>query len=218
MKILLMRYLFLLIGMLFIPASLSAQTEFGGKSISIPAGSGISKPVSPALPAANSPSIFDPKPKPAGSIEVPPANTNFGKEPEFSNPNTSVTEKLNKVEYRDEDLRSGKRDQYLGEIRTKSTTITIRYRDTGEIDGDMVRVSINDDVVMPAIVLEGGFRSFDIILKQYSNRVEFMALNEGYDPPNTAEFEILDEKGNQLFNNSWNIATGYKATVNIFKG
>jgi len=42
-------------------------------------------------------------------------------------------------------------------------------------------------------------------------------LNQGESGPNTAEFQILDEHGNVISSNQWNLATGVKATIILIK-
>ncbi len=66
-------------------------------------------------------------------------------------------------------------------------------------------------------MLDGEFKGFDVKLKKGVNRIDFEALNEGMASPNTAEFQIFDEKGKIISSNNWNIAQGYKATIILEK-
>lgn len=209
-----MRLLTLL--MLFFALPILAQ-DLGSKTFSIPA---VPKPKettpSPSpSPTVKTPSIFDESPKLPGSIKYEP-KLSMGKSSEFANPGSRVAEDLNKKDFRDPHLRS-KRDQYFGEFKTKSKKIIISCRDTGMIDGDMVSIKINDIVIRQSIVLEGEFRNFEVDLQKYSNVIVFEALNEGMESPNTAAFIISDEEGNHIYTNSWDIGTGYKASLNIFR-
>jgi len=65
------------------------------------------------------------------------------------------------------------------------------------------------------IFLLGEFRGFKVELKPGFNKVEFLALNQGESGPNTAEFMVLDDKGNTIIRNRWDLATGSKAQLVI---
>jgi hypothetical protein len=108
-------------------------------------------------------------------------------------------------------------NQYLGDFKTKSNYATIQYRDHEYVDGDRVRIFINEDVVKHNVTLQGSFNGFTFPLQDGFNKIDFQALNQGDSGPNTAELVILDEDGKVLFSNRWNLATGYTATVIIVK-
>ena len=108
-------------------------------------------------------------------------------------------------------------DQYLGEIKTTSGSVTIMYRDHEYVDGDRVRIFVNGDVVVANVYLTGSFKGFTFPLQSGFNKVEFQALNQGSSGPNTAELQIYDEEGNILSSNQWNLTTGRKATATIIK-
>lgn len=110
-----------------------------------------------------------------------------------------------------------KTNQYLGDFKTKSKYATIQYRDHEYVDGDRVRIFINEDVVKSNVYLQGSFNGFTFPLQDGFNKIDFQALNQGESGPNTAELVILDEEGKVLFSNRWNLATGYTATVIIVK-
>ncbi|MEO8252977.1 MAG: hypothetical protein ABI554_01225 [Flavobacterium sp.] len=110
-----------------------------------------------------------------------------------------------------------KRNQDLGIVKTASGTAKVRYRDAAYVDGDKVRVYLNDVVIQPEVLLNGEEQGFDIDLKPGVNRIDFEALNEGFAAPNTAEFKIFDDSGAVISTNKWNIAQGYKATIVIEK-
>jgi len=109
------------------------------------------------------------------------------------------------------------KDQYLGEIRTGSSNVTIMYRDHEYVDGDRVRIYVNGDVVKISVYLSAGFNGFTFPLDKGFNRVEFQALNQGTSGPNTAQLVIYDDDGTVLSSNEWNLLTGRKATVTIIK-
>lgn len=108
-------------------------------------------------------------------------------------------------------------NQFLGEYRTTAKAVNIIYRDHQYPDGDMIRVFINKDIVVPSVVLTSGFNGLLLPLDEGINEIDFLALNQGTSGPNTAEFQILDEFGNIIAANQWNLATGVKATITVVK-
>jgi hypothetical protein len=110
-----------------------------------------------------------------------------------------------------------RRNQYLGGFRTKTFISTIRYRDAASVDGDKIKVYLNDKVVKPEVILDGEFQGFKINLIKGINKIDFEALNEGFASPNTAEFEVYDDNGSVIESSQWNVGTGYKATLIIYK-
>ncbi|MGV3459456.1 MAG: hypothetical protein ACO1N9_03260 [Flavobacterium sp.] len=110
-----------------------------------------------------------------------------------------------------------KGNQYFGEFRTKSLYIKVLARDFGAQDGDRIKVLVNDVTQIENIMLENQFQSIQITLQPGFNKVDFEALNQGYSGPNTAEFQVYDDKGDLLSANEWNLATGFKATFMFVK-
>jgi len=78
-------------------------------------------------------------------------------------------------------------------------------------------VYLNDKIIQPEVVLDGAFKGFDIKLENGINKIDFEALNEGFASPNTAEFQVYDDKGIAITASQWNVGTGYKATIIIVK-
>lgn len=115
------------------------------------------------------------------------------------------------------DLVKYQRDYYLGDLKTKSNTVIIKFRDHEYVDGDRVKFMLNNAIVHPNILLGGSFYSIDIDLKEGFNTVNFIALNEGTSSPNTAQVKVVDETGKIIASNNWLIRTGYKATLIILK-
>ncbi|SRX55941.1 hypothetical protein [Aequorivita sp. CIP111184] len=109
------------------------------------------------------------------------------------------------------------KDQYLGDFKTTAKTATFMYRDHEFVDGDMIRVYVNGDIVIPQARLEGSFRGFDLPLKSGFNKIDFEALNQGSSGPNTAQLNIYDEIGTLLASYEWNLLTGNKATAILVK-
>ena len=110
-----------------------------------------------------------------------------------------------------------RRNQFLGSFKTKTFTSTIRYRDAAFVDGDKIKVYLNDKVIEPEVALDGAFQGFKITLVDGVNKIDFEALNEGFASPNTAEFQVYDDKGIVISASQWNVGTGYKATIILVK-
>ncbi|MNQ01832.1 hypothetical protein D3C85_144970 [compost metagenome] len=110
-----------------------------------------------------------------------------------------------------------RRNQYLGSFKTKSITSKVRYRDAAYVDSDKIRVYLNGKIIEPEVVLNGEFKGFDIKLENGLNRIDFEALNEGSASPNTAEFQVYDDKGVVVSASQWNLGTGFKASLILVK-
>lgn len=110
-----------------------------------------------------------------------------------------------------------RRNEYLGGFITKSAYSTVRYRDAAFVDGDKIRVYLNDKVIEPEVLLDGEFKGFKINLVKGINKIDFEALNEGSASPNTAEFQVFDDKGAVIESSQWNVGTGYKAVIILYK-
>lgn len=110
-----------------------------------------------------------------------------------------------------------KADYYLGDIETKSEYIIIKCRDHEYVDGDRIKLMLNNSIIHPNISLTSTFYVIDIDLDEGYNNIDFIALNEGDSSPNTAQLVVLDENGVQLSNKKWLISTGYKAKLVVYK-
>nr|WP_294784562.1 hypothetical protein [uncultured Flavobacterium sp.] len=110
-----------------------------------------------------------------------------------------------------------RRNQFLGNFNTTAVTSTIMYRDAAFVDGDKVKVYLNDKVIEPEVLLDGEFKSVKINLEKGINKIDIEALNEGFASPNTAEFKVYDDKGQVISSSEWNVGTGYKAVIVLVK-
>lgn len=110
-----------------------------------------------------------------------------------------------------------RRNQFLGNFNTTAVTSTIMYRDAAFVDGDKVKVYLNDKVIEPEVSLDGDFKSVKINLEKGINKIDIEALNEGFASPNTAEFKVYDDKGQVISSSEWNVGTGYKAVIVLVK-
>jgi hypothetical protein len=197
---------------------IAAQSEFGKKPIN----SSMKFPIVPKnepvkeapkfkfeanapLNSDKFPSLTNPEPKPFSMM----------KKNEFINPNKQIVEKLNRG---DENVGMDfKSDRYLGDFRNNGKFVRIVCRDYGEVDGDRVRVYLNDHVIEEDVYLTGSYREIKINLVAGFNKVGFQALNQGLLGPNTAELQMYDDKGVLITSNQWVLATGIKASLIIVK-
>jgi hypothetical protein len=146
-------------------------------------------------------------------------NFSMSSKNDFANPSDEITNKLNSKSNGETEMPSivYRKNQNLGSYKTKSNKIIILYRDFGEVDGDRIKTSLNDKIILPEVELKGSFFEFEIKLTDGFNKIDIEALNQGLYGPNTAEYQILDEKNNVISASQWNLGTGFKATVVITK-
>lgn len=108
-------------------------------------------------------------------------------------------------------------DMYFGDFRTKGKSVDLFFRDHEFVDGDKIRIVVNDEIVYSSLTLTGRFRPVLLQLKDGFNQIDIIALNQGSSGPNTAEFKLLDENGKVLKADEWNLTTGTKGTFIIVK-
>ena len=214
--------------MITISMSLSgyAQNEFSSKFKAIPPKNNapkIKKTIPPKvdIPPINTPNVFkNPEifnPNPSLSLPTTPAN-NFSMTPknEFINPGDVYKDKWNKKE-ENKDGYVYRKNQNLGNFATGSVTAKVMYRDAAYVDGDQIRVYLNDKVIQYQVNLDNDFKGFEIVLEKGFNKIDFEALNQGSSGPNTAEFKVYDDKGALISASQWNLGTGFKATIILVK-
>ena len=141
------------------------------------------------------------------------------KRPErFINSNDLYLSRLNKKQGEsNKNINKFKVDKFLGEIRNDGEYVNIILRDHEYPDGDLIKVEVNENIVMPAILLTEKAKGFKLDLESGFNVVDFVALNQGSSGPNTAEIIVYDDQGKLVGTNRWNLATGVKATYIIYK-
>jgi len=148
----------------------------------------------------------------------PDANVKEKRPERFINSNDLYLSRLNRRETEsNKNINKFKVDQFLGEIRNDGEYVNIILRDHEYPDGDLIKVQVNENVVMPAILLTEKAKGFKLDLKSGFNVVDFVALNQGSSGPNTAEIIVYDDQGKLVGTNRWNLATGVKATYIIYK-
>lgn len=162
-------------------------------------------------------------PKTNSDINQPKKEFSMFGEP-FGNPGEIYDKQVNKnlastklTPEEVEQLNGSTTDQYFGDFKSNAKFVNVVYRDFGEVDGDLIQVRVNDDVVKASVYLTGGFKGFKLDLQKGFNKIDFVALNQGTSGPNTAEFQVVDDSGNLVSGNRWNLATGVKATIIIVK-
>lgn len=203
----------------------SAQFDTGTKSLSIPPIKSTAKPATttPPTTTSNTPSLFGgaTKPQPSlGTYQIGKKNDNV-----MLQNNTMVSsgimyeDKLQKSLPKGEgdDSKEYRRNQYLGDFKSKAKSIKVKYRDFGAVDGDLIKIYVNDVVIKDVVALDSDFQGFDLELVPGFNKIVFEALNQGTSGPNTAEFQVRDDKGNLISGDQWNLATGFKATIIVVK-
>ena len=211
-----MKWILLFLSIISFSNVVQAQGEFMNSSTSIaPKGNSMSVP-SISSPSIKAPSIFD-KPETKSTTSIMEPNTmEFINTNKFKNPGDEVKEKLNKFQG-DDYSKVFRKNQFLGDFRNNGEFVNISYRDFGDVDGDEIRVLVNDKVMIPRVFLGGDFRGIKLNLEKGFNKIDFEALNQGTAGPNTAEFRVYDDQGLLVSANQWNLATGFKATIIIVK-
>ena len=108
-------------------------------------------------------------------------------------------------------------DFNLGTLYSTSKMVRIEVRDHSLVDGDRIKVYVNEQVINSNIMLNGLYYIIPVNLKKGYNRIDIEAINEGYSGPNTAEIKVYDEKGYLLSSQEWNILTGQRATLGVVR-
>ena len=161
-------------------------------------------------------------PKELPELKLPEKEFSMFPTEEFANPGELYTNKLNKIQQtllpEGHNRNSGlKEDAYWGDYKTTSNSVRIQYRDHGRIDGDLLRIHVNGNVIKAREFLNGGFNGFNLKLEKGFNTIEFYAINEGDFKPNTAQYRILDDNNKIISGKIWSLAAGVKVTIIIVK-
>lgn len=108
-------------------------------------------------------------------------------------------------------------DQYLGDVKSNGKFIGIVCRDHEHVDGDRVKIYMNDMVIEPNMLLTGAFKGVNVDLQKGFNKLDFEALNHGSSAPNTAQVDVYDDTGKLIYSNKWLLSSGSKATLIVTK-
>lgn len=207
--------------LLFISFSGYSQFELPKKTLKIAPVTNSSGQISPtSSKSITYPSIFDKKDKLLESVSLinkkPEEEKSVMEKESFENPSKIYTDRMNNKND-GQILEKFKSDSFLGEFKTGTKIISIACRDHEAPDGDVVRIWLNDKVVVNAILLDVDFKEVFLDLNEGINKIEIEALNQGESGPNTAQFSIFDEKKGLITTNKWNLTTGVKAKLIILK-
>ena len=212
---------------MFLTLSVQAQIDSKKKSISIPAveskkDSADISLLTPSKSIKSDNTIGLNRPSVTPSLDLPQKEFSMFPKEKFGNPGELYTNQLKKQENtikQEQGLgtKGSKIDLFFGNHRTKSKNIQVMYRDYGLEDGDYVRVSVNNEIIEYRVGLSNVFKGFKIELKMGVNKIEFLALNEGYALPNTAHFRIVGEQKELIATDLWALSTNVKGVINIIR-
>jgi hypothetical protein len=206
-------FFLLIIGMSF---TAYTQNEFSNKFKAIPPVDLSFKAKKVKAPEVEAPAVVTPEVSKSLTLDPKPAPISMILKNNFINPGDIVRDRLNKKEDNPEG-NIYRRNQNLGDFKTASVSAKVLYRDAAYVDGDQIRVYLNDKVIEYQVNLDSNFKGFEIELEKGINKIDFEALNQGSSGPNTAEFKVYDDKGILISASQWNLGTGFKATIILIK-
>ena len=108
-------------------------------------------------------------------------------------------------------------DRNLCTIKTTSKYVEVFFRDYGNVDGDIIQVYLNKELVEGNITLSGGYKVMLIDIKPGISILDFKAVSMGLFAPNTAELKVIDSNGHVVMDRYWSLATGNKATIQLVR-
>ena len=108
-------------------------------------------------------------------------------------------------------------DLDLGSFRTTSEKINISALDFGKVDGDVISVYRNGELIVNNYTLTEKSSILSVPLELGINRIEIIALNEGLLMPNTGAFTLFDDSDEIALSNMWNLAKGAKVISIIIR-
>lgn len=134
----------------------------------------------------------------------------------LKNPSEDFTEKFNQ-QLKEDGIRPElyNRDVDLGNYVVYSQDITVGCRDYSVVDGDLIRIWLNGEIISYQIYLEANFKTIPIHLKKGVNILQIEALNYGESSPNTGQFNFFDGNNTLMTEQYWGLGIGYKAGISI---
>jgi len=109
-------------------------------------------------------------------------------------------------------------DRYLGDFKTKSNFLVVKYRDYIQIDGDLISVYLNDKLLQSRLYLDYQLGVFKIPLTTGINAIEFVVASQGTSGGNTAEIHVIDDADKSVTDEYWdNLALGTKIKLIVIK-
>ncbi|MES2575713.1 MAG: hypothetical protein V4572_12265 [Bacteroidota bacterium] len=168
--------------------------------------------------------IFGTKPKPNNAFEIGTPENHFSMTPknkfehslgnEYQN---KMTKDLHKTLHEGEGALD-RTDRYLGDFKTKSNFLVVKYRDYIQIDGDLINVYLNDRLIQSQLFLNSELRQFKIPLGVGINNIEFVVASQGTSGGNTAEIHVIEDGGKSVTDEYWNnLALGTKIKLIVIK-
>ena len=229
-----MKQIFLFILLLCIVPKSFGQSEFSTKFKAIPPVN--IKPTTKKeiiaksdMPKLDLPKIIAPNPKPNTAFEIGTPENHFSMTPKnkFEHKlgdvyQDKMTKDLDKTMVR-EGLKEDnsfldRTNRYLGDFRTKSNLLVVTYRDFIQIDGDLINVYLNDQLIQSQLYLNFELGEFKIPLSKGINKVEFVVASQGTSGGNTAEIHVLDDTSKSITDEYWdNLALGTKIKLIVVK-
>ena len=235
-----MKQIFLFILLLCIVPKSFGQSEFNTKFKAIPPLNTKPNTKKEVVPKFDSPKIIAPnvfkettifgtKPKPTNAFEIGTPENHFSMTPKnkFEHKlgdvyQDKMTKDLDKTMVR-EGLKEDnsfldRTNRYLGDFRTKSNLLVVTYRDFIQIDGDLINVYLNDQLIQSQLYLNFELGEFKIPLSKGINKVEFVVASQGTSGGNTAEIHVLDDTSKSITDEYWdNLALGTKIKLIVVK-
>ncbi|WP_075344205.1 hypothetical protein [Tenacibaculum agarivorans] len=108
-------------------------------------------------------------------------------------------------------------DKDLGSFTTKSASIKVRAFDFGQLDGDVISIFVNGEPVVTNQTLKQYQTTYEIPLKIGFNKIEILAVHEGYLRPNTGGFTVFDTNDSVVVSDLWNLAQGAKVIAHVIR-
>lgn len=173
--------------------------------------------------------IYGTKPKPNNAFEIGTPENNFSMTPKnrfehklgdvYQSKMTKDLDKTMVSEGLKEDKSTLDRvDRYLGDFKTKSKFLVVKYRDYIQIDGDLINVYLNDKLIQSQLYLYSQLDEFKIPLSMGINNVEFVVASQGTSGGNTAEIHVLEDAGKPMTDEYWNnLALGTRIKLIVIK-
>ena len=157
--------------------------------------------------------------KPNAQNYFDPFNTHKKSGNFMSSPKKDDSDILVKKHFNGKDMSNVKltSDYSLGTLQSSSKTIRIEVRDHSLVDGDRIKIYVNEHLINSNIMLNGLSRVINVNLIKGYNRIDIEAINQGYSGPNTAELRVFDENGALISSQEWNILTGQRATLGVVR-
>ena len=108
-------------------------------------------------------------------------------------------------------------DRDLGAFKTKSEFLYVRSSDFGQIDGDVVSIYKNGNIIVDSYMLTATVKTFKIRLTKGFNNIEIIATDEGKLRPNTGHFILFDDLKQTFISDLWHLAKGAKVYAMIIR-